>query len=96
MRRSATALLANPANEPTNASYDFVRVADRSQPDQSISPTTPKVGDTVTFSLTVSNAAGYADATGVSVQDLLPAGYGDVSEISDSGTLSGGTLTWLT
>ncbi|WP_296699811.1 SdrD B-like domain-containing protein [Thiocapsa sp. UBA6158] len=61
---------------------------------KSVSPETPKVGETVTFTLTLRNAAGYSDATGVSVQDLLPAGYGDVSEISDSGTLSGSTLTW--
>ncbi len=61
---------------------------------KSVAPASPKVGDTVTFTLTLSNAAGYADATGVSVQDALPAGYGNVSEISDSGSLSGSTLTW--
>lgn len=61
---------------------------------KSVAPASPKVGDTVTFTLTLSNAAGYAEATGVSVQDALPAGYGNVSEISDSGSLSGSTLTW--
>ncbi|WP_170265680.1 IPTL-CTERM sorting domain-containing protein [Thiohalocapsa marina] len=61
---------------------------------KSVDPESPKVGDAVTFTLTLSNAAGYADATDVSVQDALPAGYGTVSEISDSGSLSGSTLTW--
>jgi uncharacterized repeat protein (TIGR01451 family) len=47
------------------------------------------IGDRVRFTLTLSNA-GPNNATGVSIQDVLPAGYTWVS----GGTHSGGTVTW--
>jgi large repetitive protein len=52
------------------------------------------IGDTVRFTLTVTNN-GPDGANGVSVQDLVPAGYSVVpASISDGGLLSGSTITW--
>ncbi|HND54385.1 MAG TPA: SdrD B-like domain-containing protein, partial [Pirellulaceae bacterium] len=50
-------------------------------------------GDTVTFTLTVSNA-GPAAANGVSVTDSMPAGYSNISANSNGGSLNAGTITW--
>jgi uncharacterized repeat protein (TIGR01451 family) len=50
-------------------------------------------GDVVTFTLTVSNA-GPSDATGVAVTDPVPAGFADITNISNGGVLSGNTIVW--
>ncbi len=42
---------------------------------KSVSDPAPRAGDTVEFTLTVSNEAGRSDATGVVVTDRLPSGY---------------------
>ena len=47
-------------------------------------------GDTVTFTITVSNA-GPNKATGVGVGDLLPSGYSSPTNISNGGTFAAGT-----
>jgi uncharacterized repeat protein (TIGR01451 family) len=60
---------------------------------KTVSDETPNVGDTVTFTIQVSNDGPDA-ATGVSIQDVVPAGYSTITNISDSGTESGGTITW--
>ncbi|MDJ0924047.1 MAG: SdrD B-like domain-containing protein [Acidimicrobiia bacterium] len=60
---------------------------------KSVSDTTPNVGDTVTFTITVWNG-GPDDATGVSVEDRVPAGYSGISNISSGGTAVGSTVTW--
>ena len=52
---------------------------------------TPQVGDTIAFTITVSNA-GPADAT-VQVTDLLPSGYSYVGD-TGSGTYDSSTGTW--
>ncbi|WP_406683381.1 gliding motility-associated C-terminal domain-containing protein [Seonamhaeicola sp. MEBiC1930] len=52
---------------------------------KTVSDATPNVGDVVTFTITISNA-GTVAATNVSVQDVLPIGYSNVSSISNSGT----------
>ncbi|MEB3213859.1 MAG: malectin domain-containing carbohydrate-binding protein, partial [Leptolyngbyaceae bacterium] len=59
---------------------------------QTVSNDSPNVGDTITFTLTVSNA-GTADATGVSVEDLLPNGFTYVSD-SSGGTYNVATGIW--
>ncbi|RKM91574.1 DUF11 domain-containing protein, partial [Aquimarina sp. BL5] len=51
------------------------------------------VGDTVTFSITISND-GPNDATGVGVGDIIPDGYTTIGSISNGGTLSGGVISW--
>jgi uncharacterized repeat protein (TIGR01451 family)/gliding motility-associated-like protein len=56
-----------------------------------VSNSTPSIGDEVTYTITVSNAAGMATATNVKVTDLLPAGLQFVS--STDFTAVGGVLT---
>jgi len=59
---------------------------------KSVSPTTASVGETVTFTLAVSNA-GTSDATGVAISDAVPSGY-TIGTINDGGTASGNEITW--
>ncbi|MEX0313515.1 MAG: gliding motility-associated C-terminal domain-containing protein [Allomuricauda sp.] len=56
---------------------------------------TPDVGDVVTFTINLSNL-GDIDATGVSVENLVPAGFGTIVAINNGGTYSPGTgiITW--
>ena len=58
-----------------------------------VSNATPNVGDTVTFTVTLSNAGGDT-ATGVTVQDVLPAGLTFVSATPSVGTYDSGTGVW--
>ena len=60
---------------------------------KNVSDPSPIVGDTVLFTIVVIND-GPDDATGVSVVDVVPAGFGSISTISDGGVLSGSTITW--
>ena len=53
-----------------------------------VSDSTPLVGQTVTFTLTINNA-GPDDATGVNLADSVPNGYSSVGNISDGGTFAG-------
>ena len=81
------------ANE-TDVSNDFVevQVVDISLV-KTVSNAAPNVGDTVTFTVTVANA-GPSDATGVAVEDTLPAGYSGISNISNTGTLASSVISW--
>ncbi|MBP2833998.1 DUF11 domain-containing protein, partial [Aquimarina sp. U1-2] len=66
---------------------------------KAVSPTAARVGETVTFTLSVFNndASNTADASGVAVVDVLPAGYTLVpGTVSNSGVYNAGnlTITW--
>ena len=54
---------------------------------------TPLVGSTVTFTLTVSND-GPSDATGISVEDIVPDGYDTLTAITAGSTITGNTINW--
>jgi uncharacterized repeat protein (TIGR01451 family) len=57
-----------------------------------VSDATPDVGDNVVFTLSVTNN-GVGDATGVTVNDLLPSGYSYVSD-NGAGAYNSGTGVW--
>ncbi len=58
-----------------------------------VSNPTPNVGDTITYTVTARDA-GPSAATGVTVQDLLPAGVTFVSATPSRGSYNSGTGTW--
>jgi uncharacterized repeat protein (TIGR01451 family) len=65
---------------------------------KTVNTASPVVGGNVTFTITVSNAAGFSQATGVTVKDVLPAGLTFVSSsagpayVSSTGIWTVGTL----
>ena len=81
-----------PSEDDQDDAQTTPQVADLSL-DKSVSNASPNVGDTVTFTIAVSNG-GPSDASGVSVDDVVPAGYSGVTNISSGGTMSGATITW--
>ncbi|MEI4908212.1 DUF11 domain-containing protein, partial [Klebsiella pneumoniae] len=60
---------------------------------KTVSDPTPNVGDTITFTVTVSNA-GPNDATGVTVHDLLPSGLNFVGATASQGSYDAVTGIW--
>src|SRR5262249_39108422 len=60
---------------------------------KTLSDATPNVGDTITFTVTLTDN-GPADATGVTVTDLLPAGLTLVSSTPSQGSYSADTGLW--
>ena len=60
---------------------------------KTVSNPTPNVGDTITFTVTARDA-GPSAATGVTVQDLLPAGVTFVSATASRGNYNSATGTW--
>jgi len=60
---------------------------------KTVDKATPCVGSNVEFTLTLSNL-GVNNATGVSVNDLLPTGYSFVSSTPSVGTYNSGTGVW--
>jgi uncharacterized repeat protein (TIGR01451 family) len=72
------------------------QVADLSL-DKKVDNTTPAVGETVTFTLTLANAGPHA-AKGISVEDILPGGFsyvaGSMLGGSSRSDVSAPTLTW--
>ena len=61
---------------------------------KSVSDTSPSIGDTVRFTLTVENNAIHP-AVNFIVTDNIPAGFNSVSNISHSGALTGNSLQWV-
>lgn len=61
---------------------------------KSVDNASQSIGNNVTFTITVSNASGYDDATNVIVKDLLPTGLTYVSHATATGTYVSGTGFW--
>ena len=63
--------------------------------DMAVNNSTPQVGSAVVFTLTLTNAAGLSDASGVVVTDTLPSGYIYVSDDGGAATaVAGNIVTW--
>jgi uncharacterized repeat protein (TIGR01451 family) len=60
---------------------------------KTVNNSTPNVGSNVTFTLAVTNN-GPSNASGVTVNDLLPSGYTYVSSVPSTGTYVSGTGVW--
>ena len=60
---------------------------------KSIDNATPLVGSIVTFTITVTND-GPSDATGITVEDVVPDGYDTVTPITAGATVVGNTISW--
>jgi len=60
---------------------------------KTVSDPTPNVGDVITFTIEVIND-GPSDATGISVEDVVPSGYEGIAAISDGGSAAGSVITW--
>ena len=58
-----------------------------------VSNAAPLMGSTIAYTVTVTNA-GPSQATGVTVRDLLPAGYTYVSSVPSQGAYNNGTGDW--
>ena len=61
--------------------------------DKSVSQQFVNVGDVVTFTIEVSNN-GPAVATGVVVEDYIPTGYSNITNVSNGGIVTDGNITW--
>jgi len=57
------------------------------------SDNSPNVGDVVTYTLTIDNN-GPNDATGISVEDVVPNGLSNITNISNGGSLTSGVINW--
>ena len=60
---------------------------------KSVSDVNANVGDTVVFTIQINNA-GADEATGVAVQDILPIGYSNISNITNGGILFSNVIDW--
>ena len=60
---------------------------------KSVNNLNPTTGDIVTFTLTVHND-GPSDATGIAIEDVIPDGYGNISNINNGGILTGNIIAW--
>src|SRR5690606_17056040 len=61
---------------------------------KTVSSTSPPVGGTVTFEITVINN-GPSDATDVHLIDVVPNGYADITDLSDDGELEDDEIHWM-
>ncbi len=83
----------NNPDEDDQASVTVTPGAIDLQLSKTVNSTTPTVGSNVTFTITVSNS-GPANATGVTVQDVLPTGLTFVSSTASTGSYSAATGLW--
>ena len=87
----STANNADPAEDDQSTTAITLQSSDLSLL-KTVSPTTASVGETVTFSLEISNA-GTSNASGVAVSDIVPSGY-TIGTVNNGGTVSGNEISW--
>lgn len=80
-----------PDDDEASASVD-VELIDLSL-EKTISNPNPNNGDTISYTLTLSNAVGFDDATGIVVTDAIPAGFTITGNTPSIGSYSGGVWT---
>ena len=77
--------------------FSLTSITLNAQSDLSITKTvnnaTPNVGDEITFTITIHNE-GPNVATGVTVRDVIPSGYGNLTNVSNGGSTTGTTILW--
>ncbi|WP_417353669.1 gliding motility-associated C-terminal domain-containing protein [Flavobacterium alkalisoli] len=79
--------------EDDYASLDIiVEMADLSL-EKTVSNITANVGETLVFTIQINND-GPTTATGVAVEDIVPVGYYNISNVSGGGIFNGYTITW--
>ena len=83
----------NAGNDSDSASITVDDEADLSVM-KTVDDSTPEVTDTVAYTVTVSNLSGGAQATTVSITDLLPSGVTYVSDTPSQGSYVSGTGVW--
>lgn len=88
-KTAAYALASGDFNQTVDAGFKPI---DLSLTKSVLSPT-PAVGDNVTFTISVTNANGFSTASGVKVNDVLPAGLTFVSAVPSQGTYAGNAWT---
>ena len=74
----------NEITEPQIADLELVKV---------VNDNTPNVGDIISYTVSVTNQ-GPNDASSVAVEDIIPNGLANISNISDGGTISNSVIDW--
>ena len=95
-----------PADLDSNSTFDFLEdgpdangngIPDGCEADLELTKTvdnsTPNIGDTITFTLTITNN-GPSKTSGIQVQDVLPAGLINIIATPSTGTYTVGTGLW--
>lgn len=92
-----------PYQNEAELTYDNITISDTANPNptqqadlaltKEISNNSPNIGDTVAFTITVTNN-GPDHATGITVDDLLPDGYDYVSDTPSQGTYNSASGEW--
>ena len=62
--------------------------------DKSVDNSSPREGETVTFTIQVNNASTTTAVTGVEIKDVIPVGLENILAISNGGALAANTITW--
>ncbi|WP_433830070.1 PKD domain-containing protein [Flavobacterium anhuiense] len=84
-------------NNPTEDDQDSItiniNIADLSL-EKTVSNKNPNVNEVVTFILQIGNE-GPAEATGVAIEDIIPLGYKNISNITNGGIFSLNAIKWI-